>query len=74
MGEYADIEFERLFDNHLEDMFDDEERTVTCDRCGADDLHWMNTSRGYRLYESNNTLHMCKMNDSEFIDLREIKS
>ena len=60
-----------------EDYFDpydyDEEHAedVTCNRCGAEDLDWVDTGTRWRLLNPNGTFHVCNTAASadEFEDI-----
>lgn len=57
MGDMADW----LIDNM---DFDDEDNPVIitlkqCDYCGRKGLHWVKTSKGYRLADSKEMIHSC---------------
>ena len=59
----------------IEDYFDpydynDYECEVTCRRCRAPGLHWQETLSGYRLFNVDDTLHVCAaVEDDEAMDM-----
>ena len=38
---------------------EDDEEGVTCNRCGATGLEWVNTGRRWRLFDGDGTPHAC---------------
>lgn len=63
MGEYADLEIDRLFDKHYFGDEDDEEE-VCCNRCGEPGLYWQQVGGGWRLFDTDNAKpHVCKAVD-----------
>lgn len=50
------------YDMHFdEDML----HQITCKYCGLDKLRWERTNVGWRLYDSNDTLHLCRHHTDE---------
>jgi len=57
MGEMADEQFfADPFDPYTQDMA----RSITCNRCGEDDLHWECDRGVYRLYDEDGDRHVCE--------------
>ena len=60
MGEYADEAIDRM----LFDSYDGDEGTITCKRCGADELHWEeargeHNEKRWVLMECTGQIHVC---------------
>ncbi len=58
MGDIADEHADRLFDRY--DEPDDDDKSVTCRRCGASGLEWINTGVRYRLMDDAGKFHQCQ--------------
>lgn len=58
MGDIADDHADRLFDHY--DEPDDDDKGITCRRCGATGLEWINTGVRYRLMDDAGKFHVCK--------------
>lgn len=40
-------------------------RNITCKYCNVSNFHWQYTERGYRLFSSDNKIHLCKAEKTE---------
>ena len=45
--------------DEMVDMCDEDECSITCKRCGVDELFWDETAGGWRLFDSDGMLHSC---------------
>lgn len=67
MGFFTDEQIMRGYEYEFEDYDEDFEgdgsrfTSRRCNRCGKDGLHWVITKAGWRLFDSTNTLHVCKV-------------
>jgi len=52
------------------DPDDEDQLPPQCNRCGAEDLEWVHTGKGWRLADDKG-LHYCKSAPDDFDDLTE---
>lgn len=67
MGEIADDDLDRLFDDYNQDHLDDEYHPkARCNRCGSTDVRWRQQTGRWVLFNLGVGEHVCPIDDSAF--------
>lgn len=69
MGDMADDLVASFFDvdYDADTLGDLERKPPSCKYCGKQNLHWVDTARGWRLFNPSGTMHFCDMHPSVLI-------